>query len=355
MTLGLVACGGATRTVVQTVPAPAATATTARSTTPPPVPASAIDAAEAAVTPVTCVDPNRQGNGFDYYEGTAFQLVNGDAISASHVVSACGVGAPLELGQVGVSGTNGDGSLANPNTEVTKNDTTNDVAVVRGVPTLAGLAVERAPLHAGDQVALIGFPGIKGSITAPRQVMVTTGTVTAVGTPRTLNAPLPEGALQETLTDAISVAAAAKAGESGGLAIDAQGKVIGVIEGTNAEETTLTPVSDLPLPPSADPVGPTTLKMGPEIVVEPTEVAFSADGGNIVTNVAWTSWTATSAVGSGTSMIQHCVPDCADGSEAQVPATLELSNPRGGHFTKMVETRNGTSTTWTYPRSWPFP
>lgn len=354
------ACGGQVRTVtvLRTPKPPKApvTATPTTATTSPisqSVPASAIIAAEQAVTPVTCYDANSDTD-LQYYEGTAFDLINGDAISASHVVSACGVGAPIELGPVGADGINANGSLANPNTSVMKNDTTNDVAVVTGLPSLPGVEAERIPAQTGEKVVLLGFPGDKDSITAPRQLTVVSGTVTEVGAPRTLNAPLPEGGLQETLSDAIQVTATSEPGESGGLAIDAQGKAVGVIEGSNAEGTVLTPVSDLPLPPSADPIGTTRLTMGVWNVVEPTTVGFSADAGNVVTDIVWSSWTADSAVGTGTSFIQSCIPNCASGSDTTASTTLQLSNPVDGHFTQLIETRNGTSTTWTYPTNWPW-
>jgi hypothetical protein len=50
----------------------------------------------------------------------------------------------------------------------------------------------------------------------------------------------------ETLTDAIPVTTSGTlSGESGGPAIDAAGKVVGVIEGGGLGVTTLTPVADL--------------------------------------------------------------------------------------------------------------
>jgi hypothetical protein len=50
----------------------------------------------------------------------------------------------------------------------------------------------------------------------------------------------------ETLTDAIRVTTSGTlSGESGGPAIDAAGKVVGVIEGGGFGFTTLTPVADL--------------------------------------------------------------------------------------------------------------
>jgi hypothetical protein len=90
--------------------------------------------------------------------------------------------------------------------------------------------------------------------------------------------------------------------------------------------------------------------------VEPSTIDFSADGGNIVTGIKWVSWTATGATGDGASGIQSCVPNCAQGTTKQVPTTIVLSDPVNGHFTHLVETRNGTSTADSYSsqETWPI-
>ena len=74
--------------------------------------------------------------------------------------------------------------------------------------------------------------------------------------------------------------------------------------------------------------------------IKPRVVGFSADGGNIVGDLKW-RWTQTSAVGQGTSDIQGCVPNCAEGTETPVKTTITLSNVEDGHFTKVVEQRSG--------------
>lgn len=86
---------------------------------------------------------------------------------------------------------------------------------------------------------------------------------------------------------------------------------------------------------------------------DPSEIGFSADGGNIVTQLHWSSWTSTAAAANGTSDIQNCVPSCAQGTHTPVATTITLSNPVDGHFTAMTETRNGQTTHWTYPSNWP--
>jgi hypothetical protein len=73
----------------------------------------------------------------------------------------------------------------------------------------------------------------------------------------------------------------------------------------------------------------------------------------VVTSITWTSWTATGATGQGTSDIDSCVPSCAQAPASYVPATITLSAPVNGKFTAMTEARNGSSSNWSYPGTWP--
>lgn len=86
----------------------------------------------------------------------------------------------------------------------------------------------------------------------------------------------------------------------------------------------------------------------------PKEIDFSADGGNVVTDIRWLSWTARGATGRGTSAIESCVPDCAQGAVSYVPATITLSAPFDGEFTVLTETRKGRTLTLRYPVTWPL-
>ena len=79
--------------------------------------------------------------------------------------------------------------------------------------------------------------------------------------------------------------------------------------------------------------------------IKPAMIDYSADGGNVVTSITWSSWTADSAVGNGTSNLQGCVPNCAEGTETPVPATITLSDPVNGQFTASTEVRDGQTTT----------
>ena len=103
---------------------------------------------------------------------------------------------------------------------------------------------------------------------------------------------------------------------------------------------------------SSSPATLPVLTVGSYSGMRPTEIAYSGDGTNVVTGLSWGSWTAASATGTGTSDIDSCVPSCAAASPNNVPTTVTLSNPVNGKFTQMTETRNGTTTTYTYPNNW---
>jgi hypothetical protein len=97
-----------------------------------------------------------------------------------------------------------------------------------------------------------------------------------------------------------------------------------------------------------------TLTAGSYTGTQPTQIDYSGDASNIVTKITWSSWTATGASGTGTSGIESCNPNCAQGPVKQVTTTITLSDPVNGKFTQMTETRNGTSTSYTYPSTaWP--
>ena len=112
-----------------------------------------------------------------------------------------------------------------------------------------------------------------------------------------------------------------------------------------------------PPPPSASASHPTAgalpvLLAGTYHGIKPTEIDFSGDAGNIVTGITWSSWTATTAIGSGTSDIDSCVPDCATAPKDYVTTTLMLSDPVNGRFTVIREMRNGTAEAFVYPNTW---
>jgi len=111
-----------------------------------------------------------------------------------------------------------------------------------------------------------------------------------------------------------------------------------------------TPVST---PASTPPAQLPVLTVGSYTGMKPTEIAYSGDATNVVTKITWSSWTATGASGQGTSDINSCNPSCAQAPPSLVPTTVTLTAPVNGRFTKMTETRNGFTSTYTYPDNWP--
>ena len=129
---------------------------------------------------------------------------------------------------------------------------------------------------------------------------------------------------------------------------------------TPAASTTApsTPASTPPTTPASTPAStvPASLPMltvGGYTGMKPTEIAYSGDATNVVTKIAWSSWTASGASGQGTSDIDSCNPNCAQAPPSLVPTTITLSAPVNGKFTKMTETRNDSTSTYTYPGNWP--
>jgi serine/threonine protein kinase len=110
--------------------------------------------------------------------------------------------------------------------------------------------------------------------------------------------------------------------------------------------------------PAASTSGPSSSTALPVLAVgsysgmRPTEIAYSGDATNVVTGLTWSSWTASGATGTGTSDIDSCVPSCAAASPDNVSTTITLSDPVNGQFTRMTETRNGSTASYTYPNNW---
>ena len=88
----------------------------------------------------------------------------------------------------------------------------------------------------------------------------------------------------------------------------------------------------------------TVLLAGSYRGLRPSGVFFSGDGGNIVTGIRWSSWSRSTASGTGTSDILGCVPNCAQGTATPVSTTIVFNTPRAGHFTAVVERRAGQKT-----------
>jgi len=230
----VVACGGRVETRTVTVTKPSATAVPARPITTPTtatrVSGSTIIAVERSVLPASCKDQIPNTNGGMIFGGTGFVTSTG-VITASHPVANCAAGAIISFGE--------------PSGTVEVTDTTHDLALVSFQSTEShppALQLEPASPYVGEPLALIGVPGTAGAV-GEGTFRVARGRVIAIDQITRLTSA--EG-LRETLSDAILVSVSrVVAGESGGPAIDAAGKVVGVIEGYGKGVAILTPVSDV--------------------------------------------------------------------------------------------------------------
>lgn len=63
-------------------------------------------------------------------------------------------------------------------------------------------------------------------------------------------------------------------------------------------------------------------------VVKPDAIYFGAGGNLLVRHLTWVSWTQSTAVGRGVRWSNSCVPTCATGRYAKVPAEMSLSRVR---------------------------
>ena len=63
-------------------------------------------------------------------------------------------------------------------------------------------------------------------------------------------------------------------------------------------------------------------------VQRPLQIMLTcADGGMLVTDITWNTWTSNSATGNGTYSQNMCDPNCAEGLRINVPVTIKLSGP----------------------------
>jgi len=87
--------------------------------------------------------------------------------------------------------------------------------------------------------------------------------------------------------------------------------------------------------------------------MRPGRIVFSASSGNVVTGIAWSTWAASGATGSGWSDIVLCLPVCVQAPANVEPTAIVLSDPVHGRFTQLTETSGGSTVTYHYPGSWP--
>jgi hypothetical protein len=106
-----------------------------------------------------------------------------------------------------------------------------------------------------------------------------------------------------------------------------------VAGGGRAVSPTTAPVAGSP--------GVPTVTLGSWTGTRPRTIYFSADGGNIVHDIAWSSWDSQSAEGSGLWGHNDCDPSCAEGKVIQYPTTVSFNGPTGGQFTQAVERQTG--------------
>ena len=63
-------------------------------------------------------------------------------------------------------------------------------------------------------------------------------------------------------------------------------------------------------------------------VQRPLQIMLTcADGGMLVTDITWNTWTSNSATGKGKYSQNMCDPNCAEGTRVNVPVTIKLSGP----------------------------
>ncbi len=70
-----------------------------------------------------------------------------------------------------------------------------------------------------------------------------------------------------------------------------------------------------------------TLSSSPPAVEPGSIVLACGDGNASLTHLSWSSWTATSAAGTGEYTHNTCTPDCAQGSFVSTPASVRLGYP----------------------------
>jgi hypothetical protein len=99
--------------------------------------------------------------------------------------------------------------------------------------------------------------------------------------------------------------------------------------------------------------GPVALVAGAYDGTEPSAIQFSADGGDVVTGIRWSSWGSRTATGRGTVGWDNCTPNCAEGTTSYGPATVTLSAPDAhGEWTVVTETEHGRTTTFSLSGHW---
>jgi S1-C subfamily serine protease len=199
------------------------------STTPLAAPVSAVvvHGAEASVLRVRCTNASATANLLLSAVGTGF-VTGAGIVTAAHVVSTCADAGPgsISAGPF-VAG-------------VSVDDPADDLALIRLSATgTTPLSLQGGQPADGERVELLGSPGDASN----PNVEPIAGTVVQTDDPVTLYSA---NGSSENLNGTIVVAASGVAeGYSGGPAIDAAGRVIGVIEGGADGRVYLTPATEV--------------------------------------------------------------------------------------------------------------
>jgi hypothetical protein len=76
----------------------------------------------------------------------------------------------------------------------------------------------------------------------------------------------------------------------------------------------------------------------------PSEVIVACADANLrVEHLQWHTWKADAATGNGIVHMNRCEPNCAAGTDAELPAAVTLGKPVGGTFSELVVTWTGDS------------
>jgi hypothetical protein len=94
-------------------------------------------------------------------------------------------------------------------------------------------------------------------------------------------------------------------------------------------------------------------------MVRPASITLAcADDGVGVENMTWTSWTTSSAAGTGAFWENQCEPSCADGKIATYPVTVALSavetTSQGPWFSRLTVTWEANRPPNATPDSFPL-
>jgi hypothetical protein len=97
-----------------------------------------------------------------------------------------------------------------------------------------------------------------------------------------------------------------------------------------------------------------------QALFRPATAQVSGDGTYVLSGMNWSAWSATTAVGTGTALLDDCNPNCADGHIYHVPVEVTFSDPvkacKGGFNGQTPEVRYFWSRAeFVYPSGLPGP